>query len=91
MREEAPPKIPEGLRITATRTMAAARPEEPEPTLRLLRAFSPDRELILEEKLDGTNVRVYLEGDRLLAHTRGWVDADEYLRRLDIDPPWEDL
>ncbi|WP_456481778.1 RNA ligase family protein [Methanopyrus sp.] len=89
--EEAPPKIPEGLRITATRTMVAARPEEPEPTLRLLRAFSPDRELVLEEKLDGTNVRVYIEGDRLVAHTRGWVDAHEYLRRLGVEPPWEDL
>ncbi|WP_456477499.1 RNA ligase family protein [Methanopyrus sp.] len=91
MREETPPKIPEDIRITATRTMTAARPEEPEPTLRLLRAFSRDRELVIEEKLDGTNVRVYLEGDRLLAHTRGWVNADEYLRKFGIEPPWEDL
>ncbi len=88
---EEPEKVPEHLRITATRTMVAARPEEPEPTLRLFRAFNEERDVVLEEKLDGTNVRVYLEGDRVVAHTRGWVDVNAYLRKLDLEPPWEDL
>ncbi len=85
-----PTFVPEALRMTFTRTMAAPRPEEPERALRLLTAFYDGDTVYVEEKLDGTNVRLHVSPEGTLAHTRGWVDVDAYLKDLGVEPPWAD-
>ncbi len=82
--------VPERLRMTFTRTMTAPRPEEPGKALALMNAFHDGDVLYVEEKLDGTNVRLHVSPHGTLAHTRGWVDVDAYLKELGVEPPWAD-
>ncbi len=96
------PRIPKEARITFSRTMPAVLPETVEYTVRAYRVelehVVDDGEevgLRIEEKKDGTNVRVVLGraledavGEPVIAHTRSWVrveEVEEFVESV-IDP-----
>ncbi|WP_457620530.1 hypothetical protein [Methanopyrus sp.] len=94
------PVLPPKARLTFSRTMPAALPETVEHTVRLyvteLEHVDPDEPLLrVEEKKDGTNVRVILGrvledelGEPIIAHTRSWVrveEVEEYVQSV-LDP-----
>ncbi|WP_457614745.1 hypothetical protein [Methanopyrus sp.] len=94
------PVLPPRARLTFSRTMPAALPETVEHTVKLyvteLEHVDPDEPLLrIEEKKDGTNVRVILGhvledklGEPIIAHTRSWVrvkEVEEYVQSV-LDP-----
>ncbi|WP_088335335.1 hypothetical protein [Methanopyrus sp. KOL6] len=93
------PLLPPKARLTFSRTMPATLPETVEYTVKLytteLEHVSSNESLRIEEKKDGTNVRVVLGrvleselGEPVIAHTRSWVrveEVEEYVQSV-LDP-----
>ncbi len=94
------PRLPPEARLTFTRTMPAVLPETLEHTMdayevELTHVVGEDAELRIEEKKDGTNVRVVLGralrdhvGEPIIAHTRKWVRVEEVeeMMATNVDP-----
>ncbi len=99
------PRLPPKARLTFTRTMPAVLPETVEHTLdayevELTHVSDGEPEVRIEEKKDGTNVRVIfgraLEDhldEPVIAHTRKWVRVEEVENMIEsvVDPHEHDI